>query len=115
MKQIRVTKSINHNYIRHFTRCNTFLSSNVEGRGHLYAPRLDHPFHVQQLKVGRIHHECIFCGEPWTQTNFNPRPHDGVIVKDVPNNELVRKEAETRNIAIKHYKISQESPIETLI
>lgn len=85
------------------------MSTNVEERGHVYAIRLDHPYLKQQARdYGRIHHECVFCGESWKKTNSNQKPHDGVTVDDVINNDFVRKEAETRNISVRNYKVGQE-------
>jgi len=105
----------------HFTRCvmTHQLKSCAESRGHVFAKALDGEggFRSSQAKKGRVHHECVFCGavgnltrscgEDFTST-FE-RNNDGVVVTDVINSDVVRSEAEIRNISVSHFKVGQEN------
>jgi|APSaa5957512493_1039668.scaffolds.fasta_scaffold206712_1 transposase-like protein len=99
---------------KHFTRCELKypLKNCKESRDHLYAKSIKHYYDKQQSEKGRINYNCVFCNANWVQRtkgSFQQRnPDDGQIVKDVPSNNLVRKEAEIRNIPIRHYEIGQE-------
>lgn len=107
MKKIRVTKNLNQYHVRHFTKCKTFISSYVEERGHIYAKLLDHPYLVQKAENGRDTYKCVFCGDEFTSIN-NKAPNDGIIVDDVIKSDLVRREAEIRNIHVRKWKIGQD-------
>jgi hypothetical protein len=37
------------------------------------------------------------------------RRNDGVVVTDVINSDVVRSEAEIRNISVSHFKVGQEN------
>ena len=105
----------------HFTRCviKHPLKNCAESRGHVFAKSLDGEggFRTSQAKKGRVHHECVFCGAVDNLTRVCgedlistfERRNDGVVVTDVINSDVVRSEAEIRNISVSHFKVGQEN------
>ena len=91
----------------------------AESRGHVFAKSLDGEggFRTSQAKKGRVHHECVFCGAVDNLTRVCgedlistfERRNDGVVVTDVINSDVVRSEAEIRNISVSHFKVGQEN------
>ena len=101
----------------HFTRCvmTHQLKSCAESRGHVFAKALDGEggFFTHEAKKGRVHHECVFCGMTGDVRNGDTdrfeRCDDGVVVTDAINSDVVRSEAEIRNISVSHFKVGQEN------
>jgi len=100
-----------------FTRCELThqLKSCEFSRGHVFAKSLDGKgnFFTEQVKEGRVRHECVFCGMTGNVKNDDTgkfeRCNDGVVVTDVINSDTVRSEAEIRNISVSHFKVGQEN------
>ena len=101
----------------HFTRCviKHPLKNCAESRGHVFAKSLDGEggFFTHEAKNGRVRHECVFCSMTGDvrdgDTDKFERSNDGVVVTDVINSDVVRSEAEIRNISVSHFKVGQEN------
>ena len=116
-KRASADGAIQQSATMHFTRCEIThqLKSCVESRGHVFAKSLDGEggFRTRQAKNGRVRHECVFCSMTGDvrdgDTDKFERSNDGVVVTDVINSDVVRSEAEIRNISVSHFTVGQEN------
>lgn len=95
--------------IQHFMRCELQRPlKDQESRGHVFAKDLTHPWDKTQAKKGRVNIRCVFCGETDKLTRLTPKPHDGVLVENVLENDFVKQEAKARDVDVTFFDVGQE-------